>query len=276
MKNILTVVLVFVCAHFGICQTPVTASVGSAGWKRIAFINSINNTGGRGFGKVTIYTTGGSVTPYQLDVHWAKDWSVKGGITLQTNSTTGYWTAARLTYDSDSAYLEVNFTRDLPAVYILSDTYGWNIAKPFSGSLPNGGGTIRASAKVGKLAIDENFIVSYNGNVGIGTISPASKLEVNGTLRAKEIRVEAGPWPDYVFQKEYELPPLKMIKKYVEENGHLPEVPSANQVEKEGVDLGKMNVILLKKIEELTLHLIEKEDKINSLENRIKTLEVNK
>ncbi|WP_156308946.1 hypothetical protein [Sphingobacterium endophyticum] len=272
MKSLLISLLAFCLPVLGFAQTPVSAAVNSAGWKRVAFVNSAS---GRGFGKVSVYSTGSSSTPYHLDIEWFKDWSVTGGISISSNSTSGYWNEARLTYDGDSTFIEVNFTRDVGSMAIISDTYGWNSAQPFSGILPNGGGTVRALTKVGKLAIGENLMVAFNGNVGIGTLNPSSKLSVNGTVRAKEVRVEASPWPDYVFQDGYDLPSLTDVKNHIERYGHLPEVPSASTVEKEGIDLGKMNALLLKKIEELTLHLIEKEERINSLDERIKLLEKN-
>jgi len=114
------------------------------------------------------------------------------------------------------------------------------------------------------------YISNGNGNVGIGTTSPDNKLEVNGTIRSKEIKVEATGWPDYVFSENYELTPLSEIKSYVKENHHLPEVPSADQVAADGINLGEMNAMLLKKIEELTLHLIEMKEDIEKLKSQIK------
>ncbi len=106
-----------------------------------------------------------------------------------------------------------------------------------------------------------NFAMRINndGNVGIGTATPGNKLEVNGTARAKEVIVEATGWPDYVFSPEYTLLSLEEIEAYIEANGHLPEVPSAEEVEEEGQYLGEMQQLLLKKIEELTLHTINQE-----------------
>ncbi|MGG5902615.1 hypothetical protein [Sphingobacterium daejeonense] len=251
-------------------QTPSAASVNTSGWKRVAYVNSAS---GRGFGKVTIYTVGGTSAPYHLDIEWFKDWATVAGISIKSNSSTGYWTGARITYDADSAFIEVNFTRDVAAMFIISDSYGWNIAKPYTGVLANGGGKVRAETQAGKMAVNDCFLVGFNGNVGIGTTNPTAKLAVNGLVRAKEIKVEAVPWPDYVFEKGYKLPSLDLIKSYINENGHLPEVPSAAQIEKEGVDLGKMDAILLRKIEELTLYLIEKEEQINSLNEKLKSLE---
>jgi len=95
-----------------------------------------------------------------------------------------------------------------------------------------------------------------NGNVGIGTHTPNNRLEVNGTIRAKEIKVEAAPWPDYVFADDYQLKDLSEVEQYINANNHLPDVPAAETMEQQGVNLGEMNRLLLKKVEELTLYSI--------------------
>ncbi|MBT2563809.1 hypothetical protein J7E50_21380 [Pedobacter sp. ISL-68] len=98
-----------------------------------------------------------------------------------------------------------------------------------------------------------------NGSVGIGTDLPSEKLTVNGKIRAREIRVDVDAMPDYVFAPKYELLPLPELEKFIQVYKHLPDVPSAREAEKNGIELGGMNKLLLKKIEELTLHLIEKD-----------------
>ena len=95
------------------------------------------------------------------------------------------------------------------------------------------------------------------GNIGIGTLAPTEKLAVNGKIRAKEIKVENRNWPDFVFTKTYILTTLEETEAHIKANGHLPGIPSAEEVKVNGVDLGDMNAKLLQKIEELTLHLIE-------------------
>jgi hypothetical protein len=116
------------------------------------------------------------------------------------------------------------------------------------------------------------FTVLTNGNIGIGTETPGSfKLAVNGKIWTQEVNVAmTNPGPDYVFEKDYELLPLSKLETYINQNKHLPEVPSAKEMEKDGLNLKEMNLLLLKKVEELTLHLIEMKK-----ENEIQQKEIN-
>ena len=91
-------------------------------------------------------------------------------------------------------------------------------------------------------------------------------LDNSGLLRARHIKVDLDVWPDYVFEKDYQLMPLIKVENYILKKGHLPNIPSAEVIEKEGLDLGEMNKLLLEKIEELTLYLIEQEKRITKLE----------
>jgi hypothetical protein len=106
-----------------------------------------------------------------------------------------------------------------------------------------------------------NVFMSFrpDGNIGIGITDPNEKLAVKGKIRAQEIKVEATNWPDYVFAKDYRLPSLRETEQHIKDKGHLPGIPSAEEVKANGVDLGEMNAKLLQKIEELTLHLIKLE-----------------
>jgi len=125
------------------------------------------------------------------------------------------------------------------------------------------------------VKIGNSFWVTNNGNTGIGTSTPQDKLSVKGKIRAEEIKVTVATadWPDYVFKAGYSLLSLPETEKYIQKNGHLPDVPNAAEVEKDGVSLGVMNKVLLKKIEEMTLHLIEKDKIINQVMERLEKLE---
>ncbi|WP_276373031.1 hypothetical protein [Chryseolinea sp. H1M3-3] len=112
------------------------------------------------------------------------------------------------------------------------------------------------------------YMAESGGNVGIGTTNPGGyKLAVEGKIGAREVVVTTAAWADYVFDPTYNLRPLSEVETYVKENKHLPEIPSAKEVEVNGVNLGEMNMLLLKKVEELTLYVIELEKKVNRIEN---------
>lgn len=102
-----------------------------------------------------------------------------------------------------------------------------------------------------------------NGNVVIGTGYLSNyRLSVDGNIHAKEVNVDLNNWPDYVFEPGYIRMPLSELETYILKNKHLPDMPSANEVQKQGVNLAEMNRLLVQKVEELTMHLIEQNKKI--------------
>ncbi len=130
-------------------------------------------------------------------------------------------------------------------------------------------------------------ILKSNGNVGIGTTTPDYKLDVCGTIRAKEVKVEEftcsnasfngtlaanqitlttnGHTADFVFQEDYQLRELSEVETYIKTNKHLPDIPSAAAMEEQGVNLAEMNKLLLQKIEELTLYMLQQQKEIDEL-----------
>ena len=117
--------------------------------------------------------------------------------------------------------------------------------------------------------------IQRNGEVKIGTRSTTTDgflLAVAGSIRASEIKVDALPWPDYVFASDYDLRSLEDIENFIDENQHLPEIPSASEVAKDGFNVGEMNAKLLQKIEELTLYMIEQNKQNKRQQNEINDL----
>lgn len=170
---------------------------------------------------------------------------------IGTNSTTGF---TRALVTSQTQFL----------TYAASSGQGFAIGV-------NGGNS-------GFELLGSNHQAYFRGNVGIGTTSIGSyKLAVAGKIAAVgEVKVFiAGTttFPDYVFKPNYKLTPLADVEKFIKENGHLPEVPSAEEVEQEGLSLNEMSIILLKKVEEMTLHLIELKKENELLKTRLKKLE---
>ena len=118
-----------------------------------------------------------------------------------------------------------------------------------------------------------NYINYLGGNVAVGDSLNNKNLHVFGNIYTHEVRVQLSiPAPDYVFEKNYDLMQLNDLQKYLEVNKHLPEVPSAKEMETDGVSLSEMNMLLLKKVEELTLYVIEQQKAIDAQNEQIRKL----
>jgi len=159
------------------------------------------------------------------------------------------------------------------ASYLIDDAF---IGNNLANALIAGDGT-----KTGAT-----LIINENEQVGIGTSDPQFKLDVAGTSRftghmsvenieTKNIKVTSipGSFPDYVFNSDYQLKPLAQVHAFIQANGHLPNMPKAEEVEADGQDLSLIQIKLLEKIEELTLYTIEQEKKIAAKATKIQKLE---
>lgn len=138
---------------------------------------------------------------------------------------------------------------------------------------PNGAMTLTAGTKPLNL---EGSKITLTGKVGINTTNTVAgyAFAVDGGIITDEVLIrDVEDWPDYVFGNSHRLMPLGELQTYVKQNSHLPEIPSAQEVEENGVNVGEMQQLLLKKIEELTLYTIEQQRLIENLQERINQLE---
>jgi hypothetical protein len=111
------------------------------------------------------------------------------------------------------------------------------------------------------------FLEDETGFVGIGTNNPQYELDVCGTIRAQEVKVNLnGSCPDFVFEPNYQLMTFDELRDYLKNNKHLPGIPSASETAENGINLSEMNMMLLQKVEELTLYILELEKRIGELE----------
>jgi hypothetical protein len=175
-----------------------------------------------------------------------------------------------------------------------SGSYGSLLVKTTTGHLefgPMDSGNIRFKTNMTGYRFDKNLIldmgvlssgtnlqfrtnnttrmcISYDGKVGIGTTSPSYTLDVAGTIRANEIIVNT-TGADFVFADDYQLRPLSEVKTFIQENKHLPEIKSAQEMQENGVGVNELQTQLLQKIEELTLYILQQEERIKALETEL-------
>ncbi len=143
-----------------------------------------------------------------------------------------------------------------------------------SGNLDIYGINWRRSTRERDFPDDFTHIIrfKYDGKVGIGTKNPTHILTVNGIVKAEELVLKSVD-ADFVFEEDYQLPSLEEVETFIKKNKHLPEVPSAKDMQENGAGVRELQTILLQKIEEITLYVIEIKKLYDLQANKIKLLE---
>lgn len=220
--------------------------------------------------------SGGNNSIYYYSESWANHIFMGGNIGIGTASPLSKLEVST-TSSGEQSSISIHQTH----------TSGNPINEPTSQLLYNWYGEPKASINFhrGSAAIDgfmsfstaanntpiERMRIDEHGNVSIGvTNSYGYKLAVAGNMIAEKIKVKLQTnWPDYVFQESYSLPSLKQVESFIKENKHLPGVPTAKETKENGIDLGQNQAVLLEKIEELTLYLIEQNKKMEALQKKL-------
>jgi hypothetical protein len=226
-----------------------------------------------------------------------------GGGYFADNVGIGVTTPSAQLHTSGSVRFQ-GLTNDNTQIRVVVSDVNGNLSYRDASSL-GGGGSVSGSANfIAKYAtttsIGNSLLYDNGTNVGVGTATPNTnaKLDVNGNIFSSgkiaigttdiakistyslavngdalfnKIKIKAyANWPDYVFQSNYRLAALNEIELFIQQHKHLPGVPAAEEIEKNGFDVGDNQALLLKKIEELTLYIIDQDKRIKRLEEQLK------
>ena len=149
-----------------------------------------------------------------------------------------------------------------------SKTGSSNIILGFNSTVKNGTSNCTVIGNNITATASNDLILGNGQNVGIGTFTPDFALDVCGSIRSKEVRVASG-WCDYVFDKKFQLPSVYQVEQYIQRYNHLPEIPAAEEIQSDGLKLGEISTAMMKKIEELTLYVIDLQHQVDDLKKQI-------
>lgn len=270
-------------ATYGIYST---SFISGSGFKHGVYSNVQGSGLGTGYG---VYTTvsGSSLIKYGIYSTVAGSGTNNSSTDATTfglysqgtgaNSRAGYFKGDVEINQGNSIYSAINGSKTLILQNAGAGDYAYTIAMNQTDHLYdwsfNNAFVLKRNGEMIKGCNTDNkifSIVNYSSqNVGTDVF----RVYGNGKVYATEINVQLTPFPDYVFKPDYHLMPLNEVRTFIKTNGHLPNVPTAQEVEAEGANLGEMTKTLVEKVEELTLYLLQQQDLINQQQERILLLE---
>ncbi len=212
--------------------------------------------------------------------------STTAGIAVNYNVTATSNCGGTITYTNNSpASGSVFPIGSTPITVTVKDQYNNASVCSFSinvSAATTGGSTTPTLQQVTSAGNTTSTNTVFSGKVAVGTAAPnfaldlgAYSLLVKGGVRTERVKIDlssSAGWADFVFKPTYKLPKLETVEQFIKENGHLPNIPSTAEIEKNGLDLGAMDAKLLQKIEELTLYILEMKKEIMQLKKEITQL----
>ena len=247
-----------------------TFTTPNSGWYQLGYWTANQ----RGSVRVVVALRGGAHTPQSVIIDAFKNWNYGLHVDIKGIDNT-FIEQIRIAESGGNYHIEAYFDRGIVNngnihLYALEGAPpGFTLN---TGVLPSGGGTIYfESGDIQGMTQIENDVhltrdLFVDETVGIGTTTTGPhKLAVEGSIGAREVKVESTTWSDFVFREDYELMSINEVENYIRENKHLPNIPTESQVKDEGINLGEMDAKLLQKIEELTLYVIELKQEIDQL-----------